>query len=83
MNSTTGPYVPVLRNVNASNIRGADVPVLVKLTAGETAVIEGIRISDSIFAGPDPAELEQNAGRITFTNVKLLPPGTPLPPAAP
>jgi unsaturated rhamnogalacturonyl hydrolase len=83
MNSTTGPYVPVLRNVNATNIRGADVPVLVKLTAGPTAVIENIRISDSVFAGPNPDELLQNAGRITFTNVKILPAGTPLPPTVP
>ncbi len=79
MNSLTGPYVPVLRNVNVTGIRGVDIPRLVSLTAGATAVIENIRIADSVFAGPAPAELEQNQGRITFTNVTLLPRGTALP----
>ncbi len=83
MNSTTGPYVPVLRNVNVTGVCGADIPRLVSLTAGSTAVIENIRIDDSIFAGPAPAELEQNKGRITFTNVTLLPRGTALPAAKP
>ena len=68
-----GPYVPVLRNVSASNIKGAIIPRLVSLTKGPTAIIENFQISDSTFSGPNREELEQNQGIIKFTNVAITP----------
>jgi hypothetical protein len=75
----TGPYTPVLRNINISDVRGGNIPKLVILQAGATAIIENFTVRDSVFAGPDPAELKANPGRITFTNVSLLPRGATLP----
>jgi unsaturated rhamnogalacturonyl hydrolase len=70
-----GDYIPVLRNVNASNIKAANVPRLITLTAGPTAVIENLNIADSVFAGPNPDTLQQFAGQFKFSNVTLLPAG--------
>jgi polygalacturonase len=71
--SAVGPYIPILRNIRVENVQGAKIPVLVKLTAGPTAVIENIQLKDCAFTGPDPAELQQYAGKITFANVTIHP----------
>jgi polygalacturonase len=75
----TGPHIPVLRNINIAGVRGANIPRLLLLQAGATAVIENFTVRDCVFAGPDPAELKANAGRINFTNVSVLPRGAALP----
>ncbi|HTB62768.1 MAG TPA: glycoside hydrolase family 28 protein [Opitutales bacterium] len=84
-NSGQGNYIPVLRNVHVTNVRGANIPVLAKLTAGSTADIHDITVADCVFAGPDPSVLQQFPGKITFTNVSILPAGAkvdgPLPAA--
>jgi hypothetical protein len=69
----------VLRNINIAGVRGANIPRLLLLQAGATAVIENFTVRDCVFAGPDPAELKANAGRINFTNVSVLPRGAALP----
>ncbi len=82
-----GNYIPVLRNVNITNVKGANIPTLVILQAGATADIHDILVKDCTFTGPNPTELDQNQGRITFTNVTItvLPPRRlpPRPPAQP
>jgi unsaturated rhamnogalacturonyl hydrolase len=70
-----GGYVPILRNVDIRNVTGAHIPILVKLTAGPTAVIENIQVTDCVFQGPDPVVLQQYPGKITFRNVTIPPPG--------
>ncbi len=77
--ASTGAYIPILRNIDIANVRGANIPKLLILQAGATAVIENFKVRDSVFAGPNPAELTANPGKITFTNVSILPPGTALP----
>jgi hypothetical protein len=67
--------VPILRNVDIRNVTGAHIPILVKLTAGPTAVIENIQVTDCVFQGPDPVVLQQYPGKITFRNVTIPPPG--------
>jgi unsaturated rhamnogalacturonyl hydrolase len=69
----SGGYIPILRNVSISNVKGANIPKLVYLSAGPTAVIQNVQVKDCVFTGPDPAELAQNQGIITFTNVKIQP----------
>jgi len=69
----SGNYIPVLRNVNISHVTGADIPKLVIVQAGPTAVIQNINVSDCTFTGPDPAELDNNKDRFTFTNVTIKP----------
>jgi len=76
---TAGDYTPILRNVNISNVTGADIPRLVILQAPANAVIENIQVKDCTFTGPNPSELEQNAGKITFTNVTIKPTATATP----
>ena len=71
--SSQGPYIPILRNVSIDNVKGANIPRLVKVTTGPTAVFENIQLKNSVFAGPDPDELTQYNGRITFTNVTIQP----------
>lgn len=71
--SPQGAGIPILRNINISNVTGANVPRLVLLQAGPTAVIENIHVTDCTFTGPNPDELTQYEGKITFTNVKILP----------
>ena len=71
--SSQGSYIPILRNVSISNVKGANIPQLVRITAGPTAVFENIQMIDCVFVGPNPAELQQNQGRITFTNVTIQP----------
>jgi hypothetical protein len=71
--SNQGPYIPILRNVSIDNVKGANIPRLVKVTTGPTAVFENIQLKNSVFAGPDPDELTQYNGRITFTNVTIQP----------
>jgi unsaturated rhamnogalacturonyl hydrolase len=71
--ASQGDYIPILRNVSISNVKGADIPRLVKVTSGPTAVFENIQMNDCVFSGPDPAELQQNQGIITFANVTIQP----------
>jgi unsaturated rhamnogalacturonyl hydrolase len=71
--SSQGNYIPILRNVSISQVKGANIPQLVKITAGPTAAFENIRMQDCVFTGPNPAELQQNQDRITFTNVTIQP----------
>ncbi len=78
-NAATGPYIPVLRNINVDHVTGRDIPKLVILQAGATAVIENVNLRDCTFAGPNPAELEANGDRIKFTHVTILPAGAELP----
>ncbi|HVU36772.1 MAG TPA: glycoside hydrolase family 88 protein [Opitutales bacterium] len=77
---TPGNYTPILRNVNISNVTGANVPRLVILQAPANAVIENISVSNCTFTGPNPNELDQFAGKIKFDNVKILIPTAVIPP---
>ncbi len=80
--SSQGNYIPILRNVNITHVTGANIPKLVLLQAGATAIIENIQVKDCTFTGPNPAELEQNPGQITFTNVTITAPADAAPPPA-
>ena len=71
---TPGDYIPVLRNVNITKVTGANIPKLVILQAGATAYIHDILVKDCTFTGPNPAELEANAGKIKFSNVTITAP---------
>jgi len=74
--SGAGPYVPIMRHVSIERVTGANIPVLVKLTAGPTAAFENLSVRDCVFSGPDPAVLQQYADKFTFTHVTITPPGT-------
>ncbi len=75
-------YVPILRNVSMSNVKGTAVPGLVAVQAGPTAVLENISISDCTFAGSDPATTEIFKDNIKFTNITILPAGADVGPSA-
>ncbi len=75
--NSTGAYTPILRNVNIANVTGSNIPKLIYIQAGPTAVMENLRVTDCTFAGPSAAELEQNKARITFSNVTIKTPAAP------
>ena len=70
-----GSFIPVLRNVNLTNIKCANIPRVVSIEAVPTAVIEGIHLDNCVMAGADPAALLQYPGLVTFNNVTILPAG--------
>ncbi len=73
--SSAGDYIPVLRNVAITNVKGANIPKLVLLQAGVTADIHDILVKDCAFTGPNPTELDLNPGKIKFSNVTITVPG--------
>ena len=66
---SSGPYPPVVRNVNLEGISAADSPRILHIRGFEGAMIEGIRISRSTFRGLKDSEIVEHAGEITLDDV--------------
>jgi unsaturated rhamnogalacturonyl hydrolase len=68
-----GPFRPVVRNVQLDRITATAAPRVLYIRGFEGAVIDDIRISDSVFSGLTAAEVVQHAGRITLDHVTTVP----------
>ena len=68
-----GAFPPVVRNVQLDHITSSASPRVLYIRGFAGAVIDGIRISDSTFAGVTETEVVQHAGTITFNRVTIIP----------
>ncbi len=68
-----GAFKPVVRNVQLDNITSSASPRVMYVRGFDGAVIDGIRISNSVFNGVTETEVVQHAGTITFQNVTVNP----------
>ncbi len=68
-----GPFRPVVRNVQLDHITSSGSPRILYLRGFDGAVIDDIRINDSVFNGVTQTEVVQHAGTITFKNVTVNP----------
>ncbi|MFL6227192.1 MAG: glycoside hydrolase family 28 protein [Pyrinomonadaceae bacterium] len=68
-----GPYKPVLRNVELSNVRSTSSPRVMWVMAFPGSVVDDVRFVDCTFRGVETAEVMQNAGSVTFRNVNIEP----------
>jgi polygalacturonase len=68
-----GPYKPVLRNVELSNVRSASSPRVMWVMSFPGAVVDDVRFVDCTFRGVETAEVMQNAGSVSFKNVNIVP----------
>ncbi len=75
--SLTGPGFgaivhPVIRNINAQNIKLNDSPFAVKITGSSDSPLNGFHLSDSVFTKIDtPKPQISNAKDVVFTNVTV------------
>ena len=68
-----GAFKPVVRNVQMDNITSSASPRVMYIRGFAGAVIENIRISNSIFSGVTDTDLITHAGLIILNNVTVLP----------
>ena len=68
-----GDFMPIVRNVQLDRITSSGSPRLLYVRGFEGAVIDQIRISNSVFNGVTETEVVQHAGTITFQNVTINP----------
>jgi unsaturated rhamnogalacturonyl hydrolase len=68
-----GPYKPVVRNVELSNITSASSPRVMWVMSFPGAVVDDVRFVDCTFRGVETAEVMQNAGSVSFKNVNIVP----------
>ncbi|HYX43003.1 MAG TPA: hypothetical protein VE821_14955, partial [Pyrinomonadaceae bacterium] len=68
-----GPYKPVVRNVESSNITSASSPRVMWVMSYPGAVVDDVRFVDCTFRGVETAEVMQNAGSVSFKNVNIVP----------
>ena len=68
-----GPYKPVVRNVELSNVRSASSPRVMWVMSFPGAVVDDVRFVDCTFRGVETAEVMQNAGSVSFRNVNIEP----------
>ena len=68
-----GAFQPVVRNIQLDHITSSGSPRILYVRGFEGAVIDQIRISNSVFNGVTETEVVQHAGTITFQNVTVNP----------
>ena len=68
-----GDFPPVVRNVQLDQITSSASPRILYIRGFPGAVIDNIRIRDSVFSGVSQTEVVQNAGTITFQHVTVNP----------
>ena len=68
-----GPFPPVVRNVVLEHVTSRSSPRVMWIAGFAGAVIDGVRFSDCTFSGVRSAEMLQQAGSISFTNVTIQP----------
>ncbi len=68
-----GSFPPTVRNVQLDRVTATAAPRLFYIRGFESAVIEDIRVSESVFRGLTESEVVQHAGAISLKNVVLEP----------
>jgi unsaturated rhamnogalacturonyl hydrolase len=68
-----GAFRPVVRNIQLDHITSNGSPRLLYIRGFAGAVIDSIRISDSVFDNVSETEVVQHAGTITYRNVNVTP----------
>ncbi len=68
-----GAFQPIVRNVHLDNITSAASPRVLFIRGFEGAIIDNIRISNSVFNGVTETEVVTHTGFITLKNVTILP----------
>ena len=68
-----GAFKPIVRNVQLDRITSTGSPRVMYIRGFAGAVIENIRISNSVFDGVTETEVVQHAGTITLNNVTITP----------
>ncbi len=68
-----GEFQPMVRNVQLDHITSSGSPRILYIRGFAGAVIDNIRISDSVFNSVTETEVVQHAGTITFRNVTVNP----------
>ena len=68
-----GAFKPIVRNVQMDNITSTASPRVMYIRGFEGAIIENIRISNSLFTGVTDTDLITHAGLITLNNVTVQP----------
>ena len=70
-----GDHMPIVRNVQMERITSSASPRVMFIRGFEGAVIDNIRISDSVFEGVTHTEVVEYAGAISFDRVRISPAG--------
>lgn len=68
-----GPHRPVVRNVRMDRVTSRSSPRVLWVKGFEGAVIEGIRITDSVFSGVEFSDVVEHAGSISFERSSIVP----------
>jgi unsaturated rhamnogalacturonyl hydrolase len=68
-----GDFRPAVRNVVLEHVTSRSSPRVMWIKGFPGALIDGVRFSDCTFTGVSSAEVLQNAGTISFTNVTIAP----------
>jgi unsaturated rhamnogalacturonyl hydrolase len=68
-----GPFKPAVRNVRLERVTSSASPRILFIRGFPGAVIDDIRISDSMFNSVTETEVVQGAGTITFDRVTITP----------
>jgi unsaturated rhamnogalacturonyl hydrolase len=68
-----GPYPPVVRNVVLERVSSRSSPRLLWVRGFPGAIIDGLRVVDSVFRGLTASEVVDNAGLVELRNVTLEP----------
>lgn len=68
-----GPYKPIVRNVQLDRVTATAAPRVLYARGFPGAIVDDIRIHDSVFKGLTQPEVVQGVGKISFQNVTLTP----------
>jgi unsaturated rhamnogalacturonyl hydrolase len=68
-----GGFPPVVRNIVIENVTSKLSPRVMWIAGLPKGTVDNIRFVNCTFAGLDSSEVVENAGRITFENVSLIP----------
>jgi unsaturated rhamnogalacturonyl hydrolase len=68
-----GAFPPVVRNIQLDQVTSSGSPRILYIRGFPGAVVDNIRIRDSVFSGVTETEVVQHAGTITFQNVTVTP----------
>jgi unsaturated rhamnogalacturonyl hydrolase len=68
-----GEFQPVVRNVEIANVTSSGSPRVLFIRGFAGAIVDDIRIRDSVFRGVTETEIVEHAGRISLTNVTIEP----------